>query len=128
MSARSSSDGSSSTTMAMFCIALRNRRGMDASASATSCSNSFRSTPWGRLFGFLSRRLAVARPRDDEPKILAVVAHDALVAERLRAADAAAVKNQRVGCARPALRRQRGRQLLFHQHRIVSLGDADAVR
>src|SRR5438445_472756 len=123
MSASSSSDGSSSTTMAMFCIALRNRRGIEASASATSCSNCFRSTRWRRLL----RCLAVARPGDDEPEVIAIVAHDAWIAERLRAADPAPVEDQRVGGARPALGRQRGRQLLLDDDRVVSFRDADAV-
>src|SRR5258708_787436 len=102
MSASSSGDGSSSTTMTMLRMASRKRRGMEARASATCCSNCFRSTSFGH----------------HEAVIVAVVADDALVAERLRTADAAAVQNQRIGRARPALLRQRLPQLLFDHHRI----------
>src|SRR5262245_55988049 len=132
MSSSRSCAGSSSTTMAMFCIALRKRRGIECSASATSCSNAFRSTP-GRC-GLLAtlgrpllRRLAVARPRDDEPEVVAVVANRALVAKGRRPADAAAMKDQRVRGARPSFRRQGGAELLFHFDRIVAFGDADAI-
>jgi len=65
------------------------------------------------------RRFAVARPGDDEPEVIAVVAHDALVAQRLGAADAAAVENQRVGRADPLLGRQRSHQLLLDGDRVV---------
>src|SRR5712692_3618682 len=129
MSASSSGDGSSSTTIAMFCIVRRNRRGIEASASATSCSNFFRSTRWGRLLFLLRlfRRLAVARPGDDEPDVIAVLAHGALVAQRLRAADAAAVENQRVGGARPPRLRHRRAELRLDDDGIVALGDSDPV-
>ena len=54
-------------------------------------------------------------------EVVAVVAHGALVAERLRPADAAAVQDERVGRPRPALRRQRAAQLLLDDLRIVRL-------
>src|SRR6266567_1652139 len=112
ISARSSGAGSSSTTMAMFFIASRNRLGIEASASATSCSNCFRRT------GF----------RDDQAVVVAIVAYRALLAERARAADPAAVKDQRVRRARPAGFRQGGAELLFDYDGIVGFGDADPVR
>src|SRR5438093_2549984 len=133
MSARSSGDGSSSTTMAMFCIALRKRRGIEASASATSRSNSLRSTflrlslALPGLRGFL-RRFLVADARDDETEVVAVVAHDTLIAERFGPADAPAVEDQRVGGARPPLRRHRAGQLRLDLDRVVAFRDADAVR
>src|SRR5690242_3476309 len=128
ISASSSADGSSSTTMAMFCIALRKRRGTEASASATSFSNAFRFTR-GLLCGFrgwrglapagqrrrrarLFRGFAVAGAGDDQPEIIAVVAHHALVAQRLRPADAASVEDERVRGSRPAIGRHGGGELL----------------
>src|SRR5262249_9107240 len=107
-----SSGGSSSTTMAMFFIASRKRCGIDASASATCRSNSFRCTGL----------------RDHETEVIALVADDALIAERFGTADAPAVENQRVGGARPAFLRHRVSELLLDEHRIVALGDANPVR
>ena len=70
----------------------------------------------------------VALGNDDHAEIVAVVDDEALLAERFRPADAAAVEDQRVGRSRPALRRHRRAQLLLDDDRIVRLGDADAVR
>ena len=86
ISRSSSRDGSSSTTIARLFIASRKRRGIDASASATRRSNRSRSTAWFR---------------DDGVEVVAFVLHGALVAQRLRLADAAAVQDQGVGGARP---------------------------
>src|SRR6476661_1696293 len=123
MSSSRRRDGWSSTTIAMFCIASRNLRGIDASASATCFSNRARST------GGLWRCRVRTRPlaRDHRAVILAVVANDALVAPRLRPADAAAVQNERIGRARPARLRHRRAQLLLDDDRIVGVSDADAV-
>ena len=51
-----------------------------------------------------------------------------MVAQRLRLADAAAVKNLDVGSERPHFLRQRGAELLFDLHGVITLGDADAIR
>src|SRR5205823_721557 len=51
-----------------------------------------------------------------------------LIAEWLRLADAPAVEDLQVRCERPHLLRQLRAQLVFDLHRIVTLGDADAVR
>src|SRR5829696_6782003 len=121
-----SGDGSSSTTMAMLCIAFLKRRGIEASASATRLSKCFRSTS-----GFPARcrrRVGGARLRDDETEVIAVILHGALIAQRLGPADAAAVKNQRIRRPRPAVGRQPAAQLLLDDNRIVGVGDADAVR
>src|SRR4051812_1087503 len=106
MSASRPASGSSSTTIAIFCIASRNRLGIDASASATRRSNSdfFTDRFPGQLRAFA---------RDDGPKIVALVADGALVAERFGSADPPAVEDQRVGRSRPPLGRQRGAQLLL---------------
>src|SRR5580765_7377199 len=108
ISRSSSRDGSSSTTMAMFFIASRNVRGIDASASATRLSN-------------FSRCIF----RHDRGVVVALVPDDADVALRLRPADAAAVENQRVRGPRPAVFRHRSAQLLLDLDRVVTLGDAD---
>src|SRR2546423_11867169 len=101
MSASSSGDGSSSTTMAMFCMASRNRRGMDASASATHRSNA------ARVMFLLDllylRGFTIARAGDDETEVVAVVAYDALIAERLRLSDAAPLEDERGRRPRPAV-------------------------
>src|SRR5262245_21561530 len=102
----------------MFCIASRNCRGMDASASATWRSKVARST--GGLLA-LARSLA----GDDGAVEIAVVHHGAEIAQRSRPADAPAMKDQRVGCAGPSGFRHRLAQLLFHDLRIVGLRDAD---
>src|SRR5258706_16372468 len=97
--------------IAMFRISLRNRFGIERSASATSFSNASRCTrsrlrlsPLSFQFSVLSfefrRRRALAR--DDQPIVVAVVDDEALIAERLRPADAAAVEDQGVGRPRPA--------------------------
>src|SRR3954469_25685923 len=98
ISCSSAGEGSSSTMIAMFRISLRNRRGIERSASATSFSNAARSTGASfRLFDFPAlRRLSVPDARDHQAEIIAVVAHDALVAQRLRPADPAAVQDQGV--------------------------------
>src|SRR4051794_23012613 len=105
--------------IAMFRISLRNRRGIDRSASATSFSNAARSTgfsPRLRLHAHDDHSLAFARGRialagDDRPVVVAVVDDKALLAQRLRPADAAAMENQRVRRPGPALGRQRVAQL-----------------
>src|ERR1035437_6539729 len=82
MSSSSSRDGSSSTTIARFAIASRKRRGMEARASATRRSNSARRTGLpGWALGAVGARL----------KKVALVLHRALITERLRLANAAAV-------------------------------------
>src|SRR5581483_9200455 len=109
----SSAGGSSSTTIATFCMASRKRRGIARNASATWFSKCFRSTrAW----------------RDDEPEVVAVVAHDALIAQRLRFADASAMQNERVGRPRPPLLRQRLAELILNRHRIVAFRDANSIR
>ena len=60
--------------------------------------------------------------RDDRAIVVALVAHDALVAERFRLADAPAVQNQRVRRLRPFARRQRAAQLLS-----TSTGSSDVA-
>ena len=68
-----------------------------------------------RAAGSRARRLAAgaaSRSRlapDHVLVVVAVVLHRALLAERLRPADPAAVQDQRVGGAGPSLRRQRAR-------------------
>src|SRR5690349_5868166 len=104
--------------MARLDIASRNRRGMDASASATRRSNFFRCTR--------NPNAAALAPRRGEE--VAVVLHRALLAQRLRLADAAPVENQRVGGPRPAFRGQRGAKLLLDDFGLVGVSDADAVR
>src|SRR5688500_10320026 len=118
ISRRSARRGSSSTTMAMLAIASRNRDGMSASASAMSRSKLARSTS-----GLPRLTLALERL-----EVIAVVAHDALVAERLRPADSAAVQDERVRGARPPARRQRRAELLFDLLGRVGFSDADTVR
>ncbi len=54
---------------------------------------------------FFFARRAAAFLRDNRVIVVAVVAHGALIAERLRLADAASVQNQRVGRPRPAFLR-----------------------
>src|SRR5713101_3519243 len=105
----------------MFVIAVRKRRGMEASASATSCSNCFRST-W-----FLPGR-AAPLSRNDGTVEVARIPHNALLAERLGTADAPPVEDQRIGSARPSLFGKRVAQLLLGHDRVVRFGDADPVR
>src|SRR5262245_14521526 len=98
--------------IAMFFIAIRNRAGIEASASATWLSNCF---------------LCTALCND----VLVVVApllHNALLAEWLGPADAAPVQDERVGGTRPALLRHRRAQLLLDDDGIVPFGDANPVR
>ena len=59
--------------------------------------------------------------------IVAVVPNRALIAERLRLANAPAVENLHVGGERPHLFRQRGAQLLLDVHGVVAFGDTDAI-
>ena len=131
--ASSSRDGSSSTTIAMFCIALREAAAeSSASASATRRSNSSRVIDPPRFsarVGF-GRRLAGARSaRRRGGSSRSRRCTDALVAERLRPADAPAVQDQRVGGARPASRAAARRTAAASTTiGIVGLGDADAVR
>ena len=99
--------------MAMFRIALLNRRGMVAERFSDELFEV------GAVHGLLLRAAALrfflplslrrracvlALERFAE---VAVVGREALLAERLGPADAAAVKDQRVGRARPARLRQR---------------------
>src|SRR3954471_19727866 len=90
--------------MAMLRMASRKLRGMLRSASATTASNFARCTALPRLTLPLAQERLV---------ILAVVAHHALLAERLRLADAAAVQNQRVGRLRPRRLLSRATELLL---------------
>src|SRR6185295_20048782 len=120
ISRSSSRDGSSSTTIAMFFIASRNVRGIEARASATRLSN------FSRCMAFLVRRPPT--PGGDHSRVvLALVPDDTDLALRLRLADAAAVENQRVRGPRPAIFFHRGAELLLDFDRIVALCDADAV-
>src|SRR5438445_13427539 len=96
----------------MFFIALRNRRGIDRSASATCCSNSF-------LVTRSLRSLVVARPPDDQPEIVAVITDGALIAERFRPADSAAVEDEGIRRSRPARLGRGGAQLLAHDLGLV---------
>src|SRR5579862_5337405 len=112
--------------IAMFRISLRNRFGIDWSASATSFSNlarstgSFRRSALSSQFRVLSSEFRRPRPfaRHDQPEVIALVADETFVAERLGPADAAAVEDQRVRGLRPPLRRHRGAELLFDDDRI----------
>src|SRR6185436_13193663 len=130
ISRSSSRDGSSSTTIAMFFIASRNVRGIDASASATRLSN------FSRCICFLIRRplppgsfIPGLLPAGGNHRcvVVALIPDDADVAVRLRLADAAAVENQGVRGPRPAIFLHRGAELLLDFDRVVALGDADAV-
>ena len=78
MSSSNSCDGSSSMTMAMFCIASRKRRGIDARASATNFSNRF-------LCNCAFLRRGAARARDDGREVVAIVADGAGYYVRLTA-------------------------------------------
>jgi hypothetical protein len=60
--------------------------------------------------------------------VIAVVGDRTAIAQRLRPADAPAVQDQRIGGERPRVRRQRPRQLIFHDDRVVRLGDPYSVR
>ena len=60
--------------------------------------------------------------------VIAVVANGALIAQRLRFADAPAVKDLHVGGERPHLLRQQAAQLLFNVDGIVAFRDPDAIR
>src|ERR1700733_2590983 len=104
ISRRRAAEGSSSTTMTMFFIAPRKRPGMEASASATRCSNAFRCTGFSRRL-FRARRAAGLRAAaaladDDGAVVVALVAHRALIAQRPGPADAPAMEDQRVRRAR----------------------------
>src|SRR5262245_47787276 len=109
----------------MFFIASRNRRGIEASASATCFSNSERRT---NVLAGVPRALDLAGAGDHVVEVVAVVAHHALVAERRRTADAPTVQDERVGRARPSCLRQRATKLLFDDDRVVAFGDPDPVR
>src|SRR5712671_4235015 len=106
--------------MARLRIAVRNRRGIEASASATRCSKASRST------GFLGshRRGAFVADRLEE---IAFLAHRTLVAERFGLANPAAVEDERVGGSGPPLAGQRAAELLFDDFWVVRFGDPDAV-
>src|SRR5438477_12525031 len=102
-------------------MAPRNRRGMLASASATSCSNLFRSiSTWVSFPGHGpdgSLASARAHGRGSSPAgsqrhvVVAIVAYGAPIAKRLRLADPPAVQDKRIGRERPAPARQRAAQL-----------------
>src|ERR1051325_8123780 len=109
----------------MFFIASRKRRGIEASASATCFSNRARCTG---VLACRTPRLDLARAGDDVMVVVAVVADDALVAERRRRTDAPSMQDERVRRAGPALLRQRATQLLLDSHGVVAFGDADPVR
>ena len=120
MSRKSAGDGSSSTTIARFSSAARNRSGIAASASATRRSN------WTRFTARCARRrtaLMVGRP-----EIVTRLPNHALVAQRLRPTDAPSVQNECIRRARPLLLRERLGKLLLDEVRIVGFGDADPVR
>src|SRR5262245_59080524 len=104
--------------MAILDIARRNRRGIVCSASATTCSNRARSTS-----RFRRCRPSLLPPLlgNDGTEVDAVVAHGALIAERFRLADPAAVQDQRVGRARPVAPGQHAAELLLDDNRIVGL-------
>src|SRR5207253_9685284 len=95
----------------MFCISRRKRAGMSSIASATSCSNLFRFT------GLLHHVLV----------IVTVVPDGALIAQRLRLADASAVKDLHVRRERPQLLWQTAAELLFHVDGVVAFRDPDAI-
>src|SRR5689334_23036289 len=118
ISSSSSCDGSSSTTMARFFIASRKRRGIVASASATSRSNFFRST----------RDADAGTLVDDSRVVIAIVPDRALIAQRLWLADPASVQDERVGGARPPLFGQRAGELPLDDLRLVRIREADPVR
>jgi hypothetical protein len=61
-------------------------------------------------------------------KVVAIVQDRALLTKGLRLADAPAVKDERVGCARPALARHRTTQSLLDELGVVRRGNADAIR
>src|SRR5260370_8034232 len=96
----------------MFVIAVRKRRGMEASASATSCSNCFRST-W-----FLPGR-AAPLSRNDGTVEVARIPHNALLAERLWTADAPPLEDQRIGSAPPSPFRNPTSHPLLPPHRAL---------
>ena len=60
-------------------------------------------------------------------EVFAVLRNGAAVAEWARLADAAAMQDQRVGCASPVGGRKGGAQLLFDDDRVVGARDADAI-
>ena len=62
------------------------------------------------------------------PIVVTFLADRAPVALRPRLADTTAVKDQRVGCARPARFRHRGAELLFDDCGVIRLRDPDSVR
>src|SRR4030095_11067519 len=96
ISSRRAGLGSSSTTSATFLISRRNRLGIRAMASVTRRSKAAR---------VMARSRASRRPCGfhgplgcgaQTAIVIALVDHQALVAERLRSADAAAVKDLHV--------------------------------
>ena len=117
-------DGSSSTTTATFFISSRKRGGISSSAASDELAEIAArviATPAPSY----ARRL---RGPERAAVVVAVVADDALLAERLRLADAAAVQDQRVGRPRPLRRRHRSAELLLDDLGIVRPRDADPVR
>src|SRR5215467_7046240 len=114
MSSSSAGSGSSSTTIAMLLIASRNRRGIDASASATSFSNGSRRTAGSSI--------------DDRVEVVALGLDRTGLAQRLRTTDPAPVKNQRIGRPRPARLGHRRAQLLLDNDGVVAFRDPDAIR
>jgi len=121
------------TTMAMLVKACRNSSGIDARASSTRARNRSRFT--GR---FLRRRPGRdARPRPPLRATRCRWAESATYAQTSRASigRTAAWGGTRGGhggsaclSARPAFRRQRGRQGLFNCDRVVGVHDAEPVR
>src|SRR5687767_1744850 len=116
ISARRSGCGAASTISARLFISRRKRFGISITASATSRSNLSR-VMCGPRAGCLAR--------DDRPVVLAVGPDGAVVAQRFRPADTAAVKYLHVRGSRPEGVWQRPAQLRFDLHRIVALGNAD---
>src|SRR5215475_8562574 len=108
----------------MFRISRRKRLGMRVMASATRRSNR-------SLLIFSSRASLEGSPcrclLHDMLVIIAVVAHRTLIAQRLRLADAASVKNLYIGSERPHFLRQRGAELLLDLHGVVAFCDADPI-
>src|SRR5437773_7720153 len=123
MSSSRSGDGSSSTTIAMLRMASRNRRGMEARASATRRSKSGLFILDPPLFPRGLRAL----DGDDLLEVLAVVRHCALVAQRLGSADPASMEDEGIGRPRPALGRQRAAQLLLDDLGLVRFGDTNPI-
>ena len=134
ISASSSRDGSSSTTIAMFVIASRNRRGI---AGERVSDEALERCVDPRRFAFASLRLpcAVAPCRAVRRALsgsVEVVAHRRCTAHWSQSGLGLQMRRPcRISVsdvARPPLGRQRAAQLLLDDVRVVGLGDADPVR